>query len=260
MTYCLVPRSLGGLVLALAPALAFSLPQPQNGIALVRECGGQAVYVNASPPPIPAPAKALNSQQPTPEIRRLIGSTARSLEVDPALVDAVMRVESGYQPAARSPKGALGLMQLIPATAARFGVQNPFDPAENIRGGVAYLGELLKLYDGSVPLTLAAFNAGEGAVQRFGGVPPFNETRNYVRRITALYPTGGPGRLTPDSPAALTMAGGAGTEHGFAPAVGAPIAARRHRISGPSGRGDNPAAAVPIYRYVDSEGTIHFEQ
>jgi soluble lytic murein transglycosylase-like protein len=101
----------------------------------------------------------------------------------PELIHSVIQVESGYNPYAVSPKGALGLMQLIPATARRFGVSDAFDPVENIRGGAAYLKYLLGLYGGNRTLALAAYNAGEGAVARYGDVPPFQETRNYVKLV-----------------------------------------------------------------------------
>jgi soluble lytic murein transglycosylase-like protein len=99
------------------------------------------------------------------------------------LIHAVIRQESGYDPYAVSHKGAKGLMQLMPATAKRFGVKDVFDPAENVQGGVKYLRQLLDRYDGDRRLALAAYNAGEGAVDRFGGVPPYRETQDYVDRI-----------------------------------------------------------------------------
>jgi len=113
---------------------------------------------------------------------------ARSYKLDPRLVLAVMATESGFDPNAKSPKNAWGLMQLIPETAERFNVKNILDPIDNIRGGMAYLRWLLSYYRGDVTLTLAAYNAGEGAVDKHSGVPPFSETLAYVQRIRALYP------------------------------------------------------------------------
>ena len=107
--------------------------------------------------------------------------------LQPALVLAVIEAESGFNDQARSPKDAQGLMQLIPATAERFGVQDPYDPVQNLRGGMAYLRWLLAYFRGDVRLTLAGYNAGEGAVVRHGGVPPYAETRAYVDRITRVY-------------------------------------------------------------------------
>jgi len=98
----------------------------------------------------------------------------------PELLHSVIKVESNYNPYAVSSKGAQGLMQLIPATARRFGVGDVFNPLENIEGGAKYLRYLLDLYGGNYPLALAAYNAGEGAVQKYGGVPPYRETQNYL--------------------------------------------------------------------------------
>ncbi|MCG6967154.1 MAG: transglycosylase SLT domain-containing protein [Chromatiaceae bacterium] len=122
---------------------------------------------------------------------------APQFELDPALVLEVVRAESDFNPKARSDKGAMGLMQLIPDTARRFGVKDPFEPIQNLRGGMAYLRWLLERFDGDLKLTLAGYNAGEGAVQRHGGVPPYAETREYVRRILRRYGT------PPGSPDAL---------------------------------------------------------
>jgi soluble lytic murein transglycosylase-like protein len=108
---------------------------------------------------------------------------APEYRLDPGLVLAVMAAESNFDPAALSPKNAQGLMQLIPETARRFGVRNLQDPVQNIRGGMAYLRWLMAYFEGDVALALAAYNAGPGAVERYLGVPPFAETRNYVLKI-----------------------------------------------------------------------------
>jgi soluble lytic murein transglycosylase-like protein len=100
---------------------------------------------------------------------------------------AVIRAESNFNPTARSQKNAQGLMQLIPETSERFNVSRPFDPVQNVRGGLAYLRWLLAYFEGNVLLVAAAYNAGEGAVNRYGGIPPFAETRGYVKRIMQLF-------------------------------------------------------------------------
>lgn len=111
---------------------------------------------------------------------------AKQFGVDPTLVRAVMHAESAFNPNALSSAGAGGLMQLMPQTAARFGVADRFNPKENIAGGVAYLAFLLDLFHGDRQLAVAAYNAGEGAVQKYSGVPPYNETQNYVTRVLDL--------------------------------------------------------------------------
>jgi soluble lytic murein transglycosylase-like protein len=117
-----------------------------------------------------------------------INEHARRQGVAADLVRAVIQVESAFNPVAVSNKGAMGLMQLMPATAMELGVRNPFDPDQNIRGGVTYLKQLLTRYDDKVELALAAYNAGIGNVEKYGAVPPFKETRNYVNKITKAAP------------------------------------------------------------------------
>ena len=118
----------------------------------------------------------------------LVEKAAREHNLDQALLRAVITVESGYDPRAVSRKGAVGLMQLMPETAQRYGVTNPYDPAENIHAGARYLRDLLQKFDNDLPLTLAAYNAGENAITRHGNrIPPFRETLLYVPRVMDLY-------------------------------------------------------------------------
>jgi len=120
-------------------------------------------------------------------IVELVQKLAPEYRVHPNLALAVIQSESNFDPNARSPKNAQGLMQLIPETAERFNVRKPFDPEQNIRGGLAYLRWLLAYFQGKVALVAAGYNAGEGAVVRYRGIPPYPETRSYVQRILALY-------------------------------------------------------------------------
>ncbi|BAI72217.1 membrane-bound lytic murein transglycosylase [Azospirillum sp. B510] len=124
---------------------------------------------------------------PPAEVAGLVNAIAPKYGVDPALVLAVIQAESAFRTDAVSPKEAAGLMQLIPDTADRFGVADVFDPKQNITGGVRYLRWLLAYFQGDVTLALAGYNAGEGAVDRHKGVPPYEETRNYIRVIRRLY-------------------------------------------------------------------------
>ena len=133
------------------------------------------------------PARAGGRAAP-PEIALLVAQVAAEYRIDPKLLLAVIATESAFQVDAVSPRNAQGLMQLMPETAARFGVKNPFDPAENIRGGTRYLRWLLATFTGDLKLALAAYNAGEEAVMRYGGVPPYPETQTYLQRVRLLYP------------------------------------------------------------------------
>lgn len=159
-------------------------------------------------PATPAPA----------ELDSMVQKTAEKHHVDPNLVRAVISAESNWNADAVSRKGAQGLMQLVPGTAHTLGVGNAFDPAQNVDAGVRYLGMLLERYNGDLNKTLAAYNAGPGVVDRFGGVPNFPETRNYVQKVTSTYY--GPG-LQPQAP-------------------------------------PPPINRTPIYRTVDADGRVVF--
>jgi hypothetical protein len=169
----------------------------------------------------------------------LINAIAVGHGVDPALVKAIIRAESAFDERAVSRKGAQGLMQLMPETAGRYAVGNSFDPADNIRGGVQYLRYLQDLFPGQLHLAVAAYNAGENAVLRYGGIPPFPETRDYVSRVTRFYGQG-------ESPAGATGA------NGTAP----PRAAR------PRPPASSTAAAPPstsgVYRKIGADGVPFF--
>ena len=141
-----------------------------------------ATAIAAAMPAAPQPSAPVQSNGPK-YIVDLVKTLAPEYRVDPQLALAFIQVESNFDVVAQSPKNAQGLMQLIPETAARFNVKRPFDPAQNIRGGLAYLRWLLAYYRGDVTLVAAAYNAGEGAVNRYRGVPPYAETLGYVARI-----------------------------------------------------------------------------
>jgi len=164
---------------------------------------------------------------------RLIEQYADRYNVDPILVRAVIQVESNFNPQCVSNKGARGLMQLMPETASRYGVKKILDPEENIRGGVAYLADLLEMFSFDLPRVLAAYNAGEGAVTRHGGIPPYSETMTYVKRALTVYY----GRPY-DGSGAVSFAGGRGKGllgGGFR--AGTPLA----------------SAIIPGFRYLGSQ-------
>jgi soluble lytic murein transglycosylase-like protein len=151
--------------------------------------GNSAYHMVMRTPKMPvATARADFNRVAKQQYQSLIHAAASRYGVSPALVNAVISAESGYNAGAVSPKGAIGLMQLIPATAARFGVSNSFSPAENINGGTAYLAHLLRKFSGDLKLAVAAYNAGSGAVIQAGyHIPPFAETQAYVPRVLAYY-------------------------------------------------------------------------
>jgi len=139
-------------------------------------------------PTIPAPESAKPAAEPAPRsIGEAVERIAAEQQLSPALIHSVIKVESNYNPNAVSRKGAQGLMQLIPSTARRFGVADAFNPVDNIQGGARYLKYLLDLYGGDYNLALAAYNAGEGAVAKYGDIPPYPETVNYVNSVAAQF-------------------------------------------------------------------------
>jgi len=162
-----------------------ALPPPSapQGVVAVDGATLEASAAEAAPP-VPGDGR----------LDRIVRDAAQRNKVDPALVKAVISTESGWNPRAISRKGAVGLMQLEPATAQRYGVYNSFDPAQNVEGGTKYLKSLLDRYNGDLTKSLAAYNAGERTVDLNGGVPAIPETQNYVRKVTNRYFQPGSGR------------------------------------------------------------------
>jgi Transglycosylase SLT domain len=187
--------SIAALVCGLTLAALSSRAARADQIVLVVDQHGHKVFVNTNEPaPNPFTRTIRGSRfypsPHSPQIDQLVQQAARQHNLDPKLVQAVIQVESDYDPKAVSNKGAQGLMQLIPETAQRFGVQDPFNMQQNIEGGTSYLKYLLDLFGGNVQLALAAYDAGENSVQRNGGIPPYQETRHYVQKVTTLYEPG----------------------------------------------------------------------
>lgn len=183
-------------------------------ITKVIEHDGRRIFVNAEPPAdlklakaktpptiyLPAESSLTGKARPAVYLdqdgaERIIREAAQRHHVDPALIRAVIATESNFNPGAISSKGARGLMQLEPGTALRYGVTDAFNPKQNIDAGVRHLRTLLDRYSGNLDLALAAYNAGEGAVDRHRGIPPFRETRTYVQKVQDAYFRPGSGRL-----------------------------------------------------------------
>ena len=166
------------LAFCLLLALSFAQASEAKEVDCVRHGAGVACRVAGEP-------SAPNSK-PSLEILQLVARAVRGSETDPRLVLAVIAAESAFVKNAVSPKNAMGLMQLMPETQQRYGVRDPFDPAENIQAGTSYLTFLMKKF-GNLKLALAAYNAGEGPILAYGSVPPFDETNEYVDRVLRLY-------------------------------------------------------------------------
>jgi len=124
---------------------------------------------------------------PNTQYDKLIQDISMKHGVDSSLIHSIIRAESNYNPSAISQKGAVGLMQLMPETAKQYGVRNVFDPKENVEGGVKYIKDLIRLYNAKTDLVLAAYNAGQEAVKKYSGIPPYDETRNYIERVRSSY-------------------------------------------------------------------------
>ena len=155
-----------------------------------------------------APKRVYNRESALPPngsewIDKIVEQAANEHAVDPNLVRAIIKVESNFNPQAVSRKGAIGLMQLMPTTAKSLNVRNPYDPAQNVDAGVRHFKQLLDSYNGNVELSLAAYNAGAGAVRKSRGIPKYSETRNYVKRITGIYGSNTARLYTPGHPLQL---------------------------------------------------------
>ncbi len=182
MRTCFIIGCMCGTALANLPGLmAAGLAERPRVTSVVRADPrtGRLVrsFVRSSVPGVVPGAQQPKRTAVSGQLAQTVDRIARQNQVSPQLIHSVIRVESNYDPYAVSPKGALGLMQLIPSTARRFGVSDVFDPADNIQGGARYLKYLLELYKGDKALALAAYNAGEGAVSHYGGIPPFPRSR-----------------------------------------------------------------------------------
>jgi soluble lytic murein transglycosylase-like protein len=195
----LLQLPLGGILLTLAAAAQADIYRctGEDGVPLFtnipndRRCMVVIKAKNAVPDPVAALVLDRSARRISKVTRERyeehVQAAAREHQVDAALIHAVISAESAYNPLARSTKGARGLMQLIPETGARYGATNLLDPKQNIDAGTRYLKDLMAMFGNDLKLAIAAYNAGEGAVQRYGTIPPYAETRNYVPKVLAYY-------------------------------------------------------------------------
>ncbi len=197
-----------------------------------------------------------------PEFDPYIEDAAAKFGVSSDLIRAIIRVESSFDEYAVSSKGAKGLMQLMPATARRFGVSNPFDPAQAIMGGTEYLAYLLGLFRGNIDLAAAGYNAGENAVLRYGGVPPYKETRNYVVRVNAALGSAPMVMSASSESRPPRAAGTSSTILGFSGSLPPSLQPTNGRPKAVApARPARPLVRVPprlYYRWVDGAGSTHF--
>lgn len=175
-------RALAWLVLALSTALA-----AVGDVRIVVGASGRRVILNESSVQRSRRLSTKLAALPDTGLGPMIERHSGDQNLDPKLVRALIQAESGYNVKAVSNKGAIGLMQLMPDTASELKIRNPYDPDQNIRGGTLYLRQMIDHFAGKVELAIAAYNAGPGAVEKHGGIPPFAETRDYVRRVLALW-------------------------------------------------------------------------
>ena len=173
-----------GVTSAAAPLAAqVQLEVAADGRKVIHNLGGRAVSRSRQS----RPQLAVRRTLPQADLDEIVGRYSSDRQLDPKLVLAVIQVESSGDPGALSRKGAMGLMQLMPETARELGVADPYDPRQNVRGGCSYLRRMLDTFDGDLELALASYNAGPSAVRRFGGIPPYEETRRYVEKVVRLY-------------------------------------------------------------------------
>ena len=194
-----------------------------------------------------------------PEFDPYIEDAAGKFGVNSDFIRAIISVESAYDEFAVSSKGAKGLMQLMPATARRFGVSNPFDPAQAIMGGTEYLAYLLGLFRGNRDLAAAGYNAGENAVLRYGGVPPYKETRNYVVKINSILGSAPLVMASAETRASGTPSNTLGFSGSLPPSLQPQNA--RPKAAAPKPQNARPLSRVPprlYYRWVDGSGSTHF--
>ena len=181
---------LGGLLLLVLSQCAFAdvyMRRNSDGTLSFTNCPdaeGWQVYMREAP-------RTYQSQVSRGHVNTLVHNLSADYGVDPELIKSVIQVESGYNQQAQSSKGAIGLMQLLPSTAIEMGVTDPWEPDQNIKGGIKYLAYLLKRYSGNLELALAAYNAGPSAVDSHGGIPPYPETQDYVRKVLQILDGGG---------------------------------------------------------------------